>query len=147
MLSQDFLQRKIIIKNTTPYEVHYDSATTGKGVMLKPNGEKTIKVEEFINEVDAENSLFCGVGEGHHAYIATTDMEVLEAVGFENQQILTDDVLIKLFEGKANTLKERLSKNILTYTDKALLRDFIKSGGTNEYDKIVIANEFVGVKF
>ena len=139
-------EQKVTIRNLADWHVGFAKLDTTGDVAIPPHGTTRISRAEVISQVENHNKLFLGVGGGNHATIYIDDEATRKYVEFENQQILTKEIVAKLFKiTSLAKFKSELKNLIMTRAEKFALMKFIKNLKLNEYDKIKVCEEHCGI--
>lgn len=147
--------RKVNVKNLTPIDTFVILKERPGETKVPRNGSALFTVGEIMQQCLLSNNLFVGPNrDGKHVALYVTDKDLRIHLGFESedgkkiQDITNEDSLLKLFE---DTNLERFYNNlkdqIITIGEKQILREIIKSGKVNAYDKIEIAKKFLSNEY
>ena len=139
-------EQKITIRNLADWNVGFVKNDTTGDVAIAPRGTTRISRAEVISQVENSNKLFVGTGNGNHATIYIEDETTRKIVEFDNQQILTSDVVKDLFKiTSLPKFKSELKNRIVTRAEKFALIKFIKDLNLDSHSKIEICENYCGV--
>jgi hypothetical protein len=148
------MDEKIEVKNLAGWTVGFARKETIGDVTIPENGSVRLSRSEIISQIQNNNKLFLGIdGKGSHATIYIMDKDTRVEVDFESsdgkrtQQILTEDVVKKMFESKTvKTFESQLNENVITRAEKYAFMALIKKLKLNDYDKIKTAENYCRYK-
>ena len=145
------LDTKVTIKNLAGWDVSFPLKHEGYGgIKITKDGKQRLSRNEIQAQVNADNKLFVGKGNGEHATIYIEDKATRKWLGFEDdnqpQKIFTDKLVEYLFDMNQSDFESNLPVYIVTRAEKYALMEAIKRLEYNDYRKIVFASNYTGYK-
>jgi len=146
------LDKRVSVKNLANWRVTFARKGESNGdVIIEKDGRTILTRNEIQAQIDSGNPLFVGVdGHGSHATIYIEDAATRKWVGFEDenhkQLILTDDIVLKLFEMSDQEYKNNVPTYVKTRAEKYTFIEAIRRLNLNDYRKIVFAEKHTGFK-
>ena len=143
------------IVNLCPYPVSFALPNSGREVFLKAKETATILNGELVGLCENNsNIMFAGTGDGNHARIYVENAKLREYVGYDipeenvSPYVLTDEECKNIVEKKKMTdFKKAVKENVVCAHEKAIIMDYCRRKGLNDYNKIVFLEEYTGSKF
>lgn len=148
------LDEKITIRNLANWTVGFKRIKSNGDCSIPAKGTTRITRNEVIAQVQNGNKLLSGIDNvGSHATIIIEDAPTRVELGFESedgkikQKVLTEDVVVKMFEYKTiSTFEKYLKENVVTRAEKFAIIEYIKKLKLNDFDKIRIVENYTGLK-
>lgn len=146
------LEKRVSVKNLANWTVTFARKGENQGdVLIAKDGRAILTRNEIQAQIDSGNKLFIGEdGHGSHATIYIEDAATRKWVGFEDenhkQMILTDDVVLKLFDMSNPEYESNIPVYVKTRAEKYALIETIRRLDLNDYRKIVFAEKYTGFK-
>jgi len=148
------LDEKITIRNLANWTVGFKRIESNGDCSIPAKGTTRITRNEVIAQVQNGNKLLSGIDNvGSHATIIIEDAPTRVELGFESedgkikQKVLTEDVVVKMFEYKTiSTFEKYLKENVVTRAEKFAIIEYIKKLKLNDFDKIRIVENYTGLK-
>lgn len=149
------MEQKITVRSLANWTTGFQRLETIGDVTITANGTARLSRGEVIAQAQNGNRLFGGIdGLGSHATLYIEDADTREELGFDNkaenktQQVLTQDIVKKLFEYKtiSKAFKDKLEEYVVTNAEKSAIIEMIKKGNYNDYSKIRYIEDYTGHK-
>ena len=147
-MAENQTNTRIKLTNLAPWAVSFSRLNHLGDVTIQPNGVIMIDRDEVEAQMYANNKMFVGTdGRGAHAQILIDDKTLREQFGFpEEQDVLTDAVLNKLFAYKQQAAFERNVKEyVVRDYERHRLVDYIQRKKINDFAKVRFVESLVGV--
>lgn len=142
------LNEKIRVTNLAPWPVYFSRKLNNGDVQVPANGSIPIERAEVEAQCYNGNRLFLGTdGHGAHAHLVIED-DALKAQ-FDipaEQEVLTDDVLDKVFAYKSQSaFTKRIDELTVQDYERHRLIDYIVRHKVNDFAKVRYAEQVAGV--
>lgn len=142
------MNTRIKLTNLAPWPVTFQRLNHLGDVTIQANGTVMVEREEVEAQLYNNNKMFVGTdGRGAHAHIIFDDKALKEQFNFpEEQNVLTDAVLDKLFAYKQQAAFERnVNEYVVRDYEKHRLIDYIQRKKVNDFSKVRYIESLVGV--
>ena len=148
------MDQKITVRNIAGWTVGFSRIETNGDVTIPPEGTVRLARSEIIAQAQNGNRLFNGIDfRGGHATLYIEDEATRIELEYDSksekrtQQILTEDVVKKLFEYKTmKTFEEKLRETVVTRAEKYAIVRMIIRMKINDHDKIRAVENYTGYK-
>lgn len=146
------MEQKVTLRNIAGWTTGFRRIEGDGDVTIPPEGTVRVTRSEVIAQVQNGNRLLTGIDDrGSHATLYIDDEPTRIEVDFESkedkitQQILTIDVVKKLFEYKTiKTFEEKLKEIVVTRAEKYAIIQIIKKEKINDFEKVRIVEKYTG---
>lgn len=147
-MAENQMNTRIKLTNLAPWPVTFQRLNHLGDVTIQANGTAMVEREEVEAQLYNNNKMFVGTdGQGAHAHIIFDDKALKEQFNFpEEQNVLTDAVLDKLFAYKQQAAFERnVNEYVVRDYEKHRLIDYIQRKKVNDFSKVRYIESLVGV--
>lgn len=147
------LEKRSSIKNLCPWTVSFTLPISGASVLLGADKKTSVNNQELVTLCENSNVMFTGIGNGNHARIYIENEELRKYVGYDSddgvkQFILTDEECQRILDYKTlSTFKKHLEDEVVANHEKAKIMKYARKIKINDYEKIMILEEFCNIKF
>ena len=148
-MSEIHMNSRIRLINLAPWPVFFGRVNTLGDVTIRQNGSYMIDREELLAQCYNNNTLIMGTdGHGAHATVIIEDESIKQMFEIpEDQDVLTDDVLEKIFAYKRmSDFEKAIRTRLVRDYEKHRVIDYIKRKSVNDYAKVRFVEEFAGLK-
>lgn len=139
---------KVKLVNLAPWPVSFGRKLHEGSVRIPANGIVPMEREEVEAQLYDNNVLMLGTdGHGAHAHIFIDDKAIREQFEIpDDQLVMTDDVLDKLFAYKTQAAFEKnVSEYVVRNYEAHRIVDYIKRKKVNDFAKVRFVESFTGI--
>ena len=147
-MSEMKLSEKVTVTNLAPWPVYFSRKLNNGDVKVPANGSVPLERTEVEAQFYDGNRLLVGSdGHGAHAHLVVDDEEIRKKFEIpEEQQVLSDGLLDKLFAIKSQTEVTRQVDQLVTLDyERHRLIDYIQRKKVNDFAKVRYAEQVAGV--
>ena len=142
------LNDKVKVTNLAPWPVYFTRKLNNGDVKVPANGTIPLERTEVEAQYYDNNRLFTGTdGHGAHAHLIVDDAELRQQFEIpEEQQVLTDELLDKVFAYKSqSTFTAKIDELVVQDYERHRLIDYIQRKKVNDFAKVRYAEQVAGV--
>lgn len=139
-------KRRVYVRNVTGVDTYIRLRERVGDAMVPKNGRALFTIGEVLEQVlTARNRSFIGAdGNGNFASLYIEDEPARKAAGLgDNQKIVDEAAILKLFETDGKKFEAALKANVTTFGAKQSLKGILARGKINDHEKIKIAEGFL----
>lgn len=147
-MSETRLNEKVKVTNLAPWPVFFSRKLNTGDVEVPPNGTVLLERTEIEAQFYDNNRLFTGLDRrGAHAHLIVDDAELRKQFEIpDEQQVLTDELLDKLFTLKSQSeFTKKVDALVKQEYEKHRLIDYIQRKKVNDFAKVRYAEQVAGV--
>ncbi len=142
------LSEKVRVTNLAPWPVYFSRKLNSGDVKVPANGSIPLERTEVEAQCYDGNRLFIGQdGHGAHAHLMIEDAALKAQFEIpEEQQVLTDELLDKLFAYKSQSaFTKKVDELVRLDYERHRLIDYINRKKVNDFAKVRYAEQVAGV--
>ena len=142
------LNDKVKVTNLAPWPVYFTRKLNNGDVKVPANGTIPLERTEVEAQYYDNNRLFTGTdGHGAHAHLIVDDAALRQQFEIpEEQQVLTDELLDKVFAYKSqSTFTAKIDELVVQDYERHRLIDYIQRKKVNDFAKVRYAEQVAGV--
>lgn len=147
------LDTQVSVKSIAGWKTGFMRLNSIGDVNITPEGRARLTRNEIISQVQNNNNLFCGFGNGEHATYYIEDKVTRVYLGFDSEdgktkQNVFSDAKVKEVFGKNTqaSFEKSCREEFRTRAEKYALIQAIKRLGINDYSKIRFAEDYTGFR-
>lgn len=146
------LDDKVTVISIAPWNTNFSRLTSIGEVSVTASGTVRLSREEIIAQVNNNNKLFNGMGNGAHATYYIDDAETRKYLEFETddvkQKVVNKETVAELFKiEKYEDFVNAVKDLVVTRAEKQAFIKIVISEKYNEYDKVSFAREHCRFSF
>lgn len=144
------LDAQVSVKSIAGWKTGFARLNSIGDVNITPEGVARLTRNEIISQVQNNNTLFCGIGNGEHATYYIDDKATRVYLGFENeddksrQNVFSDKKVEEAFKKSENSFEKYCREEFRTRAEKYALIQAIKRLRINDYSKIRFVENYTG---
>lgn len=140
---------KVRIRSIAPWITGAKRIASIGDINIIPKGTALLSREEVIAQAQNGNRLLTGTdGHGAHATWIIEDEWTRNEVEFTGQKVLDKAEVQRLFNLKSQKqFEDQVREAAVTRAERAMLMEYIKLLGVNDYHKIRFCERYTGLKF
>lgn len=138
---------KVKVTNLAPWPVYFTRKLNNGDVKVPANGSVPLERAEAEAQFYDNNRLLIGTdGHGAHAHLIVEDEALRKQFDIpDEQEVLTDDLLDKVFALKQSAFTARIDGLVVQDYERHRLIDYIQRKKVNDFAKVRYCEKVAGV--